>query len=67
VLAAAAVPAALAFRASLWSLADVIGHGNGLGSLFVLLATAALVAFGVTILGERIARARRGRAEPPAS
>jgi len=59
VLAAAAVPVALAFRASLWSLTGARPHSAGVGVLFVLLASVALVAFGASLAGERIARPRR--------
>jgi hypothetical protein len=51
---AAAVPVALAFRASVWSLVGAHPRGPGIGALLLLLASAALLGFGVTIAGERI-------------
>jgi hypothetical protein len=65
VLGAAAVPVALAFRTSLWSLVGTHPRGSGSGAL-LLLASAALLGFGLTIVGERIVQARRRPAEPPA-
>jgi len=65
VLAAAAVPVALAFRASLWSLVGVHPR-SGFHELILLLVSAAVLAFAAGVAGERIARSRRGPAEPPA-
>jgi hypothetical protein len=65
VLGAAVVPVALAFRASLWSLVGAHPRGS-FGALLLLLASAALLGFGLTIVGERIVRARRGSANPSA-
>jgi hypothetical protein len=57
VLAAAAVPVALAFRAPLWSFVGADPRGSGLGALLLLLGSVALLAFGVGLAGERLARA----------
>jgi len=65
VLTAAAVPVALAFRNSLWSLVGVHPR-SGVHELLLLLASAALLAFGAGLAGERIARSRRAPADPPA-
>jgi hypothetical protein len=65
VLAAAAVPVALAFRAPLWSLVGMHASG-GFHALVLLLASAALLAFGAVLAAERLARPRRRPAEPPA-
>jgi hypothetical protein len=66
VLAAAIVPVALAFRASLWSLVGAHPRGSSFGALLLLLASAASLGFGLTMVGERIVRARRGPAKPSA-
>lgn len=59
VLACAAVPAALAFRAALWSLAGANPQRAGLPALWLLLASAAAVTFGVTLTAERLVLSRR--------
>lgn len=64
VLGAAAIPVALAFRASLWSLVGAHQRGSSFGALLLLLASAASLGFGVTMVGARIVRARRGSAKP---
>ena len=66
VLAAAVVPIALAFRATLWSLVGAHPRGSSFGALLLLLASAASLGFGLAIVGERIVRARRGPAKPGA-
>jgi hypothetical protein len=59
VLAAAAVPVALAFRATLWSLVGTRPQASGLPALCLLLASVALLAFAASLAAERFARARR--------
>jgi hypothetical protein len=66
VLGAAAVPVALAFRAWFWSFVGAHPRGSGVGPLLLLLASAALLGFGVTIAAERIVQARRRPAQPSA-
>jgi hypothetical protein len=59
VLAAAAVPVALAFRATLLALVGASPQASGLPALGLLLASAALLAFAASLAAERFARARR--------
>lgn len=60
VLAAAAVPVALAFRATLWSLVGVSPDSSGLPALGLLLASAAVLAFALSLAAGRVVRSRRG-------
>jgi hypothetical protein len=53
VLACAAVPAALAFRAALWSMVGANPQRSGLPALCLLLAAAAAITFGLTLAAER--------------
>jgi hypothetical protein len=59
VLAAATVPVALAFRGTLWSLVGGNPRTSGLPALCLLLASAALLAFAVSLAAEHVARSRR--------
>jgi hypothetical protein len=61
VLAATAVPVALAFRASLWSLVGASPQASGLPALCLLLVAAALTGFTAGLAAERLARGRRER------
>jgi fatty acid desaturase len=61
VLAAAVVPVALAFRASLWSLAGASPEASGLPALCLLLVAAALIGFTASLAAEHLARGRRER------
>ena len=60
VLGCAAVPVALAFRAALWPFGATAQHG-GLAALWLLLAAAAALTFGVTLLAARVAHPQRLR------
>jgi len=64
VLAAAAVPVALAFRAGLWPLLGMRPQDSGLAALCLLLATAALIAFTASLAADRVARSRRAATRP---
>jgi hypothetical protein len=64
VLAAAAVPVALAFRAALWPLLGMRPQDSGLPALCLLLGAAALLVFVASLAAERVARSRRA-ATPP--
>jgi hypothetical protein len=58
VLGAAAVPVALAFRATLWSLVGASHRSSGLGALWLLIGSAAALVFGLVLGAERILRSR---------
>jgi hypothetical protein len=64
VLAAAAVPVALAFRAALWPLLGMRPQDSGLPALSLLLVAAALVVFTASLAADRIARSRRPATRP---
>jgi hypothetical protein len=64
VLAAAAVPVALAFRASLWSLVGASPETSGLPALCLLLAATAVLVFAASLAADRLARSRRASAHP---
>jgi hypothetical protein len=49
-----------------WSLVGAHPRGPGIGALLLLLASAALLGFGVTIAGERIVQALRRPSRPSA-
>jgi len=59
VLAAAAVPVALAFRAALWPLLGMRPQDSGLSALCLLLGAAALLVFTASLTVQHVARARR--------
>lgn len=64
VLAAAAVPLALAFRAALWPLLGLRHNDSGLTALCLLLGAAALLAFTASLAAVRIGRSRRAAIRP---
>jgi hypothetical protein len=59
VLASAAVPVAVAFRATLWALAGVDPRHSGLPALWLLLAAAAAITFGLSLAAESLVTGRR--------
>jgi hypothetical protein len=59
VLAAAAVPVALAFRASLWSLVGLQPRDGGAPALGLLLGAAALLVFIASMSASHMVRSRR--------
>ena len=58
VLACAAVPVALAFRATLWSLVGADPQHSGLPALWLLLAAAAATTFGLSLAAEILVTGR---------
>jgi len=64
VLAAAAVPVALAFRAALWPLLGMRPQNSGLPALCLLLGAAALLVFVATLAAHRFARPPRAASRP---
>ena len=63
VLACAAIPVALAFRAALWSLVGANPQRSGLPALWLLLLSAAAIAFVLTLAAERLLRPHGGTAD----
>ena len=59
ILACAAVPVALAFRATLWSLVGAHPRHSGLPALWLLLAAAAAITFGLTLVAESLVAGKR--------
>jgi len=59
VLAAAAVPVALAFRAALWPLLGMRPQDSGLAALYLLLAAAALLVFAAGLTAPHVVKVRR--------